>query len=143
MGPLLVAVPGEAFAKNFPLEVFMEKTLSWKKLARVQGMFYVATGLWPLAHRRSFEAVTGSKKDWWLVQTVGVLVTAIGASLLAAAPRERSDSSAVILATGSALGLAGIDAVHVARRTIGPVYLADMVVELFLAYAWKQAHRAV
>ncbi|WP_141731134.1 hypothetical protein [Oligoflexus tunisiensis] len=119
----------------------MEKTLSWQKLARAQGPFYVATGLWPLLHRKSFEAVTGPKKDWWLVQTVGVLVTAIGASLLAAARKERSDPETVILATGSALGLAGIDAVHVSRRTIRPVYLADMVVELFLAYAWKQAHR--
>lgn len=119
--------------KNFP------SCSSWQKLAKIQGQFYLATGLWPLLHRRSFEAVTGPKKDWWLVQTVGVLVTAIGSSLLAASRKEKPDSNIAILAVGSALGLAGIDAVHVARKTIGLIYLADMAAELLLAYAWKNA----
>jgi hypothetical protein len=129
------------FCKILSLGVFMNVLSYWQKLAKVQGHFYLATGLWPLLHRKSFEAVTGPKQDWWLVQTVGVLVTAIGASLLAAARQERFEPETVILATGSALGLAGIDAVHVAKRTIGPIYLADMAAELFLAYAWKQVHR--
>ncbi len=34
----------------------------------------MATGLWPLVHRRSFEAVTGRKTYWWLVNTVGSLL---------------------------------------------------------------------
>ena len=49
---------------------------SWQTLATGQGAYYVASGLWPIFHRRSFEAVTGPKKDWWLVVTVGVSGTA-------------------------------------------------------------------
>jgi hypothetical protein len=46
--------------------------------ATTQAAYYLMTGLWPLFHRRSFEAVTGPKTDYWLVRTVGVLVAAIG-----------------------------------------------------------------
>lgn len=44
------------------------------------GGYYVATGVAPFVSRRAFEAVTGPKREWWLVQTVGALVTAAGAS---------------------------------------------------------------
>lgn len=33
------------------------------RLAAAHGLFHVATGLWPLPHYRSFEAVTGPKTD--------------------------------------------------------------------------------
>ena len=48
------------------------------KLALLQGIFYVATGVWPLIDIVSFQVVTGPKTDLWLVKTVGVLVTVIG-----------------------------------------------------------------
>ncbi len=48
-------------------------------LASGQGALYVATGVWPLLHMPSFEAVTGPRLERWLVQTVGVLVASIGA----------------------------------------------------------------
>jgi hypothetical protein len=54
-----------------------------------QGLFYVVTGLWPVIHLRSFEAVAGRKRDRWLVQTTGALIAAIGVSLLVAA-RDRN-----------------------------------------------------
>ena len=41
----------------------------------------LATGMLPLVSRRSFEAATGPKREWWLVQTVGALVTIVGASV--------------------------------------------------------------
>ncbi len=36
-------------------------------LAVAQGAFYLATGVWPLLHVRSFEAVTGERRTtgWW------------------------------------------------------------------------------
>lgn len=48
----------------------------------------------------------------------------------------------MILAADSALGLAGIDAVHVSKRNIRPVYFVDMVTELLLVYAWTQVKQA-
>ncbi len=41
-------------------------------LALGHSAFYVATGIWPVLSRRSFEAVTGPKREDWLVKTFGV-----------------------------------------------------------------------
>lgn len=98
-------------------------------LAWVQGGFYVATGIWPLLSMTTFETVTGPKTDDWLVKTVGVLVLVIGAVLLAAAARRSFALETVLLAAGSALGLAAVDVVFVAQGTLSPIYLLDAAVE--------------
>ena len=69
---------------------------------------------------------------WWLVETVGVLVTAVGAGLIAAAARDRVTPELLTIATGCASGLAAIDIVYVARRRIAPTYLADAAIEIAL-----------
>jgi hypothetical protein len=97
-----------------------------------QGAYFVATGVAPFVSRRAFEAVTGPKREWWLVQTVGVLVTAVGCGLLGAAARDRVTPELRGVAIGCSGGLAAIDVVYVARRRISPVYLADAAVQLAL-----------
>src|SRR6185503_3320021 len=97
------------------------------KLAVIQGVFYLATGIWPLLDIVSFQLVTGPKTDLWLVRTVGVLVTVIGA--------------VVLLAVGSALGLAAIDVIYAVSGRISAIYLADAVVEVGLALLWLVAWR--
>jgi hypothetical protein len=109
-----------------------------------QGGYYVATGILPFVSRRVFEALTGPKREWWLVQTVGALVTVIGAALLSAARRRRASPELLGVAAGSAASLAAIDVVYVARRRIAPTYLIDAAVELGLLGAlarrrWRQA----
>ena len=107
----------------------------------VQGAYYLATGLWPLVSMRSFECITGPKTDKWLVKTVGVLVAAIGGSLLVAARRRTQPSAeARLLATGSAAGLALIDIVYVAKRRIAPVYLLDALGEFALVAIGNMRH---
>jgi hypothetical protein len=105
----------------------------------VQGAYYLGTGVAPFVSRRAFEAVTGRKREWWLVETVGVLVTAVGAGLTAAAARDRVTPEITAIAAGCAAGLAAIDVVHVARGRISPVYLADAAAQLGLlgAYAFS------
>lgn len=105
-------------------------------LAAVQASYFLATGVWPLLHMESFVAVTGPKTDLWLVQTVAVLICAVGASLLAAALRGAVGADAASLAVGSAAGLGAIDVLHVAEGTISPVYLGDAAVEAALLLAW-------
>ena len=105
------------------------------------GGYYLATGIAPFASRRAFEAITGPKTEWWLVQTVGALVTAAGAAILSAAVRDRVTPETVGLAAGCAASLAAIDAVHVARRRISPVYLADAAVELAALAALARTRR--
>ena len=106
-----------------------------------QGAYYLATGAAPFASRRGFEAVTGPKREWWLVETVGLLVTAVGAGLIAAAARDRVTPELTAIAAGCAGGLAAIDIVYVARRRISLAYLADAAVELALLAAYADASR--
>ena len=101
-----------------------------------QGAYYLATGVWPLVSMRTFESVTGPKVDKWLVKTVGVLVSVIGASLMLAARRTAVSPEARLLATGSAAGLAAIEFIYVARGRISPVYLLDAVSEIALLKMW-------
>jgi hypothetical protein len=110
-----------------------------RSLALAQGFYYATTGLWALADSKSFQAVTGPKVDVWLVKTVGALVTAIGGTLGSAGWHRRVTPEVRQLAAGSALGLAGIDIVYVAKGRISRVYLLDAVVELGLAAAWAFA----
>src|SRR4051812_31943322 len=102
---------------------------------RAQSAYYFATGLWPIVHLSSFQALTGPKRDTWLVQTFGALVAATGVALWPrsgnAGEGERPAQERV--AIGAALALAASDAYFVARRRIRPIYLADAAVELLLA----------
>jgi hypothetical protein len=91
----------------------------------VQAGYYGITGVWPIASIRSFERVTGPKREHWLVRTVGALVCAIAASLAVGARSADPGPATEVLAGGSALALGTIDVVYVARGRISPVYLAD------------------
>jgi hypothetical protein len=104
-----------------------------------QGGYYIATGVLPFVSRRAFEAVTGPKLEWWLVQTVGALVTVVGGGLIGAAVRRRSTPELLGIAAGSAASLAGIDVVYVAKGRIAPTYLADAAIQVGLlgALGWR------
>jgi hypothetical protein len=111
------------------------------RLARLQAIFYVATGVWPFVSIRSFEAVTGPKVDRWLVKTVGALVAVIGCALALASRRRQLAPEIVLVAAGSAAALATIDTVYVAKRRISPVYLLDAVAEIGLVAGWARLLR--
>ena len=110
-------------------------------LALGQGLYYLGTGLWALVSIRSFEAVTGPKVDRWLVKTVGVLVSVIGAALMLAGWRRRVAPESAILAAGSAAGLGAIDTVYATKGRIAKIYLLDAVVEVALVAGWVLAAR--
>ena len=117
----------------------------------VQGLYYFATGLWPLVDIRSFQQVTGPKTDHlvtgleadhWLVMTVGVLIMAVGFALLVAAVRRSRPVEIAALAVAAGVGLTAIDVIYVARQVISPVYLVDAAIEVLLVVAWSIAlHR--
>jgi hypothetical protein len=107
-----------------------------------QGGFYLVTGIWPLLSIRSFEWVTGPKRDRWLVKTVGVLIAVIGGVTALAGQRKCVTPEIALLAGGSAAGLATIDVVYVRRGRIRPIYLLDAISEVGLIVAWLLAWRA-
>jgi hypothetical protein len=104
-----------------------------------QGGYYAATGMLPFVSRRAFEAITGPKQEWWLVQTVGAIVTVIGGTLLSSARHGREPPEILGLAAGSAASLAAIDVVYVARGRIAPTYLGDAAVQIALLAALARA----
>jgi hypothetical protein len=105
----------------------------------LQGLYFLATGIWPLLSMRTFEAVTGPKVDRWLVKTVGVLVAVIGVSLLADARRPSRGSQ--VLGVGSAAALGGVDVVYSLRGRISKIYLLDAVLEALLVTLWAVGGR--
>jgi hypothetical protein len=96
----------------------------------VKAGYYLATGVAPFVSRRLFESITGPKREWWLVQTVGALVAAVGAGELSAAVRDRRNPEVLGIGAGCAAGLAAIDVVYVMRGRISPVYLADAAIQV-------------
>lgn len=101
---------------------------------RLQAAYYALTGAWPLMSRRSFEAVTGPKQDWWLVQMVGLLALTNGLALGAGLRSGRISSETRTLAVLSALSFATIDVVYACSGRISKIYLADAALEAaFLA----------
>jgi hypothetical protein len=112
-----------------------------RALALGQGVFFVATGLWPIVHLPSFEAITGPKPEGWLVKTVGALLVATGGALALASRRPLTREWAV-LGAGSAAALAAVDVWYAGvRRRIAPVYLLDAPLELAFVAAWAAAWR--
>jgi hypothetical protein len=107
-----------------------------------QGVFYLATGVWPLVSMRSFEQVTGPKTDKWLVKTAGVVITAVGGALAMAGACRRVSPETEFLAVASAAGLTAIDIVYVAKRRIAPIYLLDAVAELAIIGGWLATGRS-
>jgi energy-converting hydrogenase Eha subunit E len=101
-----------------------------------QGIYYAVTGLWPVVHLRSFEAVSGPKVDKWLVRTIGGLIAAVGVSLIAGSFERRSSRALRVLGVGSAAALGLADIVYAARGRISKVYLGDAVIQGGLVASW-------
>jgi len=120
-----------------------------RTIATIQGVYFFATGIWPLIHVASFQAVTGRKTDnWtgseadhWLLNTVSVLIVAISIPLLMAAWRNSFSPEIIVLAMGTALALTGIDFVYVSRGVIAKIYLLDAAAEILLIALWVWAIR--
>ena len=108
-----------------------------RAIAGVHAGYLLTTGIWPLLHRRSFEAVTGPKEDFWLVRTVGGLAAAAGATLAVSVVRGKRPPEAVALAMTSGLVFAAADVR--AARTESLVYLGDIVAQAVLVPAWLRS----
>jgi hypothetical protein len=109
-------------------------------LATAHGAFNVVGGLWPLLHRRSFEAVFGPKEDRWLMYTVAGLLISIGNAQVRAATAE-DWAHARRLGVATATTLLMIDVINVPRGRIKPTYLIDAGGEAALIAAWALASR--
>lgn len=102
----------------------------------LQGVYYLAFGLWPLFSMATFVAATGPKTDVWLVKTVGLLLVIPGLVLILAAYRRQIDLPIVTLGIGVALVLISIELVYVFSKVISPIYLVDTIFQILFIIGW-------
>ena len=102
----------------------------------VQGVYTLATGVWPIVHMRSFEAVTGPKADRWLVKTVGALLIPVASCWLWNAWHSTASTEAALLGIATALGLATVDFYYAGIGRIRKIYMVDGVLQLGFASCW-------
>ena len=102
---------------------------------KAQGAYFMVTGIWPVLHMPSFEAVTGPKVDDWLVKMVGLLAFVIGATIFLATRRDSITREILFLAIASALAFTAIDVWYSLSGRISLIYLGDAVVELAIVGA--------
>ena len=110
-----------------------------RRVALAQSAYFLATGVAPFVSRRAFEAVTGPKREWWLVETVGVVVTPIGAALGLAALRREAQAEAAVLGMAAAAGLGAVDIAHHRSGRLRWPYLVDAAVAAAFVAAWADA----
>jgi hypothetical protein len=109
----------------------------YRWLLLIQGAYSLLTGLWGLLDIESFMAVTGPKRDIWLVKTVSVLIISYSIPLLLLARRRRSPvREGALLGLLAAAGLAAIDFYYSANRVIPPVYALDGFAETVFVVIW-------
>ena len=109
-------------------------------LAYVQAAYYLATGVWAIVSRPSFEAVTGPKSDYWLVVTVSLQICAVGLALLAGAVAGRISGPLCV----SAAGFLFVDLYYPTRGVISSVYLLDAAAQACFLLLWAglcRSHR--
>ena len=99
-------------------------------------VYFIATGVWPVVHIKSFLWVTGPKTDLWLVRTVGLMITAVGLCIAVAAAQQQIQLHILVLAIASSGFLLLIDVIYVAKRVIAKIYLLDAAIEAILIAAW-------
>ncbi|MBT2534214.1 hypothetical protein J7E83_19205 [Arthrobacter sp. ISL-48] len=107
-------------------------------VSRLQGSFNVVSGVWPLVHMRSFEAITGPKTDKWLVRTVSGLLVTIGIVQFLSRDDTQDIAMARRLGIGTAATLAAIDVVYAAKGRISKIYLLDAAVEMLWIRRWQR-----
>jgi hypothetical protein len=110
-------------------------------LARAQGLFNIAGGVWPLLHMSSFERVLGPKTDRWLVRNVAGLMVSNGLAQIRAGDSPAALLQARRIGLGTAVTFAAIDVVYVRAGRISRVYLLDAALECGWIAAWWARRR--
>lgn len=105
----------------------------------VQAGYYLVAGMWPVAHVRSFEAITGPKPDRFVVESAGMLFAASGVALAAAGLTGRNRSAHVLSA---AVPTVSAIMAYRHRTVVRPTYHADAVAQLLLAVWVHRSGRA-
>ena len=101
--------------------------------------YWLFGALWPLANIKSFERVTGHKREDWLVRTVALLMLSSVATIATLRERRSDDTALRVVGATSAGALGSVALVGALARRISPVYVLDAIVDLGLVVGWVAA----
>ena len=104
-----------------------------------QAAYYLITGMWPVLHFRSFEALTGPKPDRFTTESTGMLFVASGVALTVAATEGAPDRSSRALSAAVPLAAGLVTLRH--RPQLRAVFLADAATQSVLALLSASASR--
>ncbi|WP_343561476.1 hypothetical protein [Sphingobacterium sp.] len=102
---------------------------------KIQGLYYLITGLWPIIHIDSFMMLTGEKIDLWLVKMVGLLSISVAIGLLFGGNKPAK----ILLGIPAALAFMSIDIYYNITDTISRIYLLDAFLQ-FIIVLWSTAN---
>ena len=108
---------------------------------RAHVAYWLFGAVWPLVSMKSFERVTGNKRDEWLVRTVALLMLSVVATLETMRSDRREERSMRMLGATSAGALGSVALIGPLVGRISPVYLADALIDSLLAVLWLRAPR--
>ena len=103
---------------------------------RAHVAYWLFGALWPLLSMRSFERVTGNKRDEWLVRTVALLMLSVVATLETLRRSGRDETAQRVLGATSSGALGSVALVGALVGRISPVYLMDAAVDTMLTALW-------
>ena len=115
------------------LAILSDMHLDRASLPAAQSAYYLVTGALPFVSMRAFEAVTGPKRDHWLVRTVGLLALGFGGVLARDAVRRRPDP---VVGIAGAVPFAVASLWYGGTGRISRVYLLDGALEAAFVGAW-------
>lgn len=116
--------------------------LTLAQVRRAQITYWTFGAIWPLVSMRTFEMVTGNKRDEWLVRTVALLMLSTIATLAAMPPDARDDRAMRVLGATSTAALGAVALIGPLVRRISKVYYLDAVTDLALAALWLIAPKS-
>lgn len=108
----------------------------FRLLLWTQGTYTLITALWPIVDIESFMAVTGPKRDVWLVKTVGALLIPVALTLYSYLRIDTDWRPAMILGATTAIAFITIDVYYTLSDVIPNIYLADAFAELIFLIGW-------
>ena len=112
-----------------------------ERVERAHVAYWLFGALWPLVSMKSFERVTGNKRDEWLVRTVALLMLSVVATLETMRSEAQGGAAMRVLGSTSATALGGVALLGAIVGRISKVYLVDALADLALAAAWLTAPR--
>lgn len=98
-----------------------------------QGLYYMLTGLWPLAHFSSYSRALALPVNPFQAQVFGAVLVVIGAHFMEAGRREPPGPSATLLGVAVACAIAVVDMVWLPRLGSVSVLWIDLVAEVAIA----------